>query len=198
MKPEQTEKSGANEVRYKKGDIILEEGDNSSIVYFLSSGTIGIYKGKERVNKLTGQGLLFGEMSSILNKPRSTTVKAETDCKVQVYHGGVQGIIKRFPHVAEKILGQLAMRIETMNENFKILQEQHHKLQMDYVVIEKDLQTAREQISKLNSLLKQNDKPPETQKVKESEIKKQVDKYVDSGFILDYPSKRKISPKDDS
>jgi len=197
VKPKQTEKPGANEVSYKKGEIILKEGDHSSIVYFLNSGTIGIYKGKERVNKLSGQGLLFGEMSSILNEPRSTTVKAETDCKVQVYQGGVQGIIKRFPHVAEKILGQLAMRIDTMNENFKQLQEQYNRLQEDYSSIKKELQRAREEFSKLDSPQKSQEKNAEQQKAPEPEKKREVDKYVDSGFILDYPSKRKISSKDD-
>jgi|GEM_PF-709900 len=107
---------------YLEGETILKEGQGSSIIYILMRGVLGIYKGENKVNEVKGQGIVFGEMSSILGKPRTVTVKAEVNSEVMVYRGGIDGIIKLFPSITKKILVVLAERLEMQTSKYSALQ----------------------------------------------------------------------------
>jgi len=128
---------------YDEGETILREGQASSILYILMKGLLGIYKGDNKVSQIKGQGIVFGEMSSILGKPRTVTVKAEMPSEVMVYRGGVESIVRQFPSITKKILVVLAERLEAQTAQYSILQSKADFLQ-------KQLEVAKEEISKLN------------------------------------------------
>jgi len=107
---------------YHEGEVIVKEGQGSSIIYILKRGVLGIYKGENKVNEIKGQGIVFGEMSSILGKPRTVTVKAEVNSEIMVYRGGIDGIIKLFPSITKKILVVLAERLEMQTAKYSALQ----------------------------------------------------------------------------
>jgi len=169
--------------RYDKDEVILEEGEHSSFVHILVDGTLGIYKGKEKVNEIKGKGLVFGEMSSILSRPRTTSVIAESECEVMVYRGGLPGIIKRFPHVTEKIVAQLAERIEEMNRNYCKLQDEYQKLKDDNFFLAKELKVAERKLKQSLTA------PSDDAGAKASDSGGA--EYIDDGFILGYPSRKK-------
>ena len=174
--------------RYDKGELILREGDLSQFVYILNRGTLAIFKGDAKINEISGKGLIFGEMSSILSRPRSSSVYAETECEVTVIRGGVHGIIKRFPHVAEKIMAQLAERIREMNEKYCRMKEKYSELYDKILLLEIDLKSAKENNTQKREIpLKILDHAPE----------KDVDEidYVDDGFALGIPSKKSVSER---
>ena len=76
---------GHSLVEFKKGDIIIKEGKQFKSIYLLLKGTALITKKSNsatiRLSKLTS-GEIFGEMSFFSDKPRRTTVVANSDVLV--------------------------------------------------------------------------------------------------------------------
>ncbi|NQS97350.1 MAG: cyclic nucleotide-binding domain-containing protein [candidate division Zixibacteria bacterium] len=122
MQKVKTDKAHSELLHYSTGEIVLKEGQGSSVIYILRHGKLGVYKGDNKVAELSDDGLLFGEMSSILGKPRTCTIKAEVDSDVMLYRGGVHSIVKRFPSITEKILIVLAERLDDLNEKYSAMQ----------------------------------------------------------------------------
>lgn len=70
---------------YAPGDAILREGEYSDGVYFLSRGTVEVLSEQgKRTHGTLGSGDHFGELSLLLNEPRTGTVRAVTFCDVFV------------------------------------------------------------------------------------------------------------------
>lgn len=127
--------------RYEPGEIILKEGQGSNFIYILISGVLGVLKGETQVSEITSRGTIFGEMSSILGKPRTCTVTALTDSQVAVYHGGIDGIMRKFPSITLKILKTLAERLVTLDDNYSEIIRRCDDLQ-------NELEQTKEQLEK--------------------------------------------------
>jgi len=186
MQTAQTDKYATKLYRYSKGEVIVKEGDHSSIIYILMDGELGVYKGDEKVAEITGKGLIFGEMSSILQQPRSTSVIAETESDIMVYRGGIQSITKKFPHVAIKIMAMLAERLQDMNSRY-------HDLQVQYSAEQAKLKKALQELEELKA---QRPGAPVREPEPKDEPKKGIfdhekrHRYVDDGYIMGFPSKK--------
>jgi len=152
---------------YNEGEVVVKEGHGSSIIYILMRGTLGVYKGENKVNEIKGNGVIFGEMSSILGKPRSVSIKAEEQCEIMVYRGGIHGIIRRFPSITQKILVILAERLEAQTTNYSGLQSKCE-------FIEKELISTREELKVL-----QTEKPQPTPGRFAAEVKTEKQKVSD-------------------
>jgi len=61
---------------YQDGEVIIQEGDQDSWVYFLLSGKIRISKGDHEIGKIEKKGEIFGEMRIIDSMARSASVSA--------------------------------------------------------------------------------------------------------------------------
>ena len=64
-------------IRYKEGDTVMEQGDESDDIYFLLNGLIDVFVEHDEAQVPVGQiqhGALFGEMSFITGNPRSATM----------------------------------------------------------------------------------------------------------------------------
>ena len=61
---------------YEPGEIIIQEGQVDSWIYFLINGKLEIVKGDKIITFLHNIGDLFGEMGVISGSPRSATVRA--------------------------------------------------------------------------------------------------------------------------
>ena len=76
---------GHSLVEFKRGDIIIKEGKQFKSIYLLLKGSALITKKSNsatiRLSKLTS-GEIFGEMSFFSDKPRRTTVVANSDALV--------------------------------------------------------------------------------------------------------------------
>ena len=96
---------------YSPGETIIEESEQDKAVYLLKSGKLGVLKHSRLVAEITNQGALFGEMSVILDQPRSATVKALTPCIVEVYAEGITALARDNPHIVKIILRVLAERL---------------------------------------------------------------------------------------
>lgn len=78
-------------LNYKKGDLIVKEGDYGVSIYKVVSGRVKVSKESPDIEitlSVLGQGEVFGEMA-FLNKGkevRSASVRALEDCALEVWH----------------------------------------------------------------------------------------------------------------
>jgi CRP/FNR family transcriptional regulator, cyclic AMP receptor protein len=104
-----------NSKLYPKGSVILCEGECSRDLYVLISGTLGVYKETRKIAEISEAGIIFGEMSELLEVPRTTTIVAEDAVVASRIQMSMDDIIRRYPDVAKKIMVEMAKRLATMN-----------------------------------------------------------------------------------
>lgn len=74
-------------LKVKAGEYLLREGEASTQMFYLQSGTMGVFKIKGNLENQIGtiySGEVVGEMSFLDKEPRSASVKAITDAEVTV------------------------------------------------------------------------------------------------------------------
>eukprot|EP00585_Thalassiosira_rotula_P002035 CAMPEP_0196143800 /NCGR_PEP_ID=MMETSP0910-20130528/13719_1 /TAXON_ID=49265 /ORGANISM="Thalassiosira rotula, Strain GSO102" /LENGTH=763 /DNA_ID=CAMNT_0041405287 /DNA_START=117 /DNA_END=2408 /DNA_ORIENTATION=- len=75
---------------FKKGDVVIQQGDEGSEFYVVESGNLSIQiavKGKDGEESQVhggnyGRGGAFGEIALIFDTPRAATIKATSDCRL--------------------------------------------------------------------------------------------------------------------
>ena len=75
-------------VKYKKGDIIIKEGDRSDDIFLINSGNAECYTvdelGRKHVKAEFSGGDIFGELDMVLGRTRRYSVKATSDLEVVI------------------------------------------------------------------------------------------------------------------
>ena len=105
---------------YSDGEVVIEEGTSGTEIYKLyqTEGGLEVLKKDVRIGVITKPGEYFGEMSFILNEPRSATIRSIGTSMVEVIpvqDGGLDRIINENPEVANKIIATLAQRLKQAN-----------------------------------------------------------------------------------
>jgi CRP-like cAMP-binding protein len=101
---------------FRPGEVIIREGERGKGYYILESGTISLSKQGVKISELAGVGTIFGEMSDILDEPRTCTATAETSAQVAYYPFSLDEIIRQYPEVAKELVIALAERISTTTD----------------------------------------------------------------------------------
>ncbi len=102
---------------YKRGQIILLEGDNSQDLYILVSGELEILRGNKKISEIGEKGALFGDMSFLLRSKRTATVKAKTDVKaLRIPKKEITSFLRKYPDVAREIAKLLAKRLDETSQ----------------------------------------------------------------------------------
>ena len=113
---------------YKKGEVIISEGDLSFDWFVLFHGRVGVFRGDNMISQFHERGTIFGEMSGILARPRTATMKALEDSEVMVIKSSVDEVIRNHPEIAHKILINLAERLaNTTNELWAVIEDKEKK-----------------------------------------------------------------------
>lgn len=94
--------SNSNEsIKLNAGEFLLYEGEESTEMYYLQSGTLAILKRKGDNENQIGtiiSGELVGEMSFLDKAPRCASVKAMTECiLVVVPHEKMEATLESLP-----------------------------------------------------------------------------------------------------
>jgi len=78
---------GMRRTSYRKGDVIIAEGEFTSDAYILQRGFVEVYHAGPPEQRLAilGPGDVFGEMSLITERPRSASVRALEDVEARVF-----------------------------------------------------------------------------------------------------------------
>jgi CRP-like cAMP-binding protein len=64
------------EVTFKRRQIVFEEGEKSSYLYYIVSGKFDVFSGDKKISTLTPADIFVGEMSFLLGNRRTATVRS--------------------------------------------------------------------------------------------------------------------------
>lgn len=118
-------------VSFKKGELVFKEGDPGDKIYFILSGIVSVIAGfteNGRVRRLTtfAEGLFFGDMAILEERPRSASVQAETDAELLYMHkDDFRTLTEDEPLIASRMLlamsRELAYRLRLANAEVSAL-----------------------------------------------------------------------------
>ena len=111
---------------YYTDEIIVAEREESNEIFMLVSGKVGVYKNDVKITEFSETGTFFGELSGILNKPRTSTVKALEVTNVMVLERGIDELRLRYPEIFKNILIQLAKRVVETTEKLAVANDYLH------------------------------------------------------------------------
>jgi CRP/FNR family cyclic AMP-dependent transcriptional regulator len=108
----------------KKDEVLLHEGEQSSNMYWVSSGKLVVTR-QRGAGAVTlghiGPGELVGEMSFLDGEPRSATVTAVTDCElVEVPRLVFEDVIRKQPVWFQGLLRILTDRLRKINQRIRV------------------------------------------------------------------------------
>ncbi|MFA4915098.1 MAG: cyclic nucleotide-binding domain-containing protein [Syntrophales bacterium] len=143
--------------KFNPGDIIIEEGKNDKLVYFLISGTVKVLKHGEEIDSLKGIGDIFGEMCIVDGGPRSASICAADDVVCLVMDVSFRDSLVSDDQIAfcaifyQVVAEVLAGRLRETSE--ELVQEQVMKevLSTRLNQLNKELAQAKEEIARLKS-----------------------------------------------
>jgi CRP/FNR family transcriptional regulator, cyclic AMP receptor protein len=96
--------------RLLPGAILLSEGETSGRLYVLAEGSIEVLRGNTQVALIAEPGAIFGEMSVLLNRPHTATVKTASKVCVFVFEDA-ESFLKSNPEIAFLLGRVLAERL---------------------------------------------------------------------------------------
>jgi CRP-like cAMP-binding protein/di/tricarboxylate transporter len=108
-------------IRVGAGEIVFREGDPGDAFYVVLHGTFSDYvgapeAGADRRLATRGPGATFGDIALLSDRPRSTTVRAETVGEVlRLERGRFLGLVAQEPAVALAIAARLSERVWLAN-----------------------------------------------------------------------------------
>jgi aquaporin Z len=103
------------------GETVMREGEIGSEAYVLERGSLEVRRGGSGADAVTlarlGRGDWVGEMSLLLDEPRSATVIAATDAQLRrVTKQDMAHVLAADPARTEDLLRQLARRVKAAND----------------------------------------------------------------------------------
>ena len=109
---------------FEAGSTIIEQGDNTTTVYFLISGTVHVVDYSSAARAMTyaslKEGDMFGEMAIIEGLPRSAWVCTITPCKLASLPGALfLEMVKQNADISLALLKQFSLRLRLSNSKLK-------------------------------------------------------------------------------
>ncbi len=101
---------GAPRAEFLAGEILLSEGTTSGQLYVLRDGELEVLRGNTQVAIVEEPGALFGEMSVLLQRPHTATVRTLTPCALYVFDDAAS-FLRSKPDIAFHVARLLAGRL---------------------------------------------------------------------------------------
>lgn len=113
-----------NERFYKKGKIIITEGNKGNSIFIIKSGKVKIYKtsldGREIILDIKGEGSVFGEVTLFNNINYPATVQAIEDSYIYVIRNDdIESLIKSDSNIALEMIKILNKRLAQAQKKLK-------------------------------------------------------------------------------
>ncbi len=108
---------------FPKGFVLTREGNLDHSLFILISGKIGVFKGDIKIAEFSTKGTILGEMSIILKEARTATLKVLEDCHIVVIKADLKELVEKHPEIAQKIMKNLAERLNKTTKDFWKLSE---------------------------------------------------------------------------
>jgi CRP/FNR family transcriptional regulator, cyclic AMP receptor protein len=106
------------------GTEVLHEGGRTGHLYVLIEGRLEVIKGDTVVAAITEPGAVLGEMSVLLDKPHTATVRAAADSVIYEIDDAAS-FLHQQPAVAILIAKMLAQRLNVANTYLADLKQQY-------------------------------------------------------------------------
>lgn len=111
-------------IKLAPGEFLLHEGDQSTEMYYLISGTLNVIKRKGDKTATIGSiiaGELVGEMSFLDREPRCATVQALSECTLIVIpNENFEENLSKMPKWFRALISTLLDRLRRANVRIKI------------------------------------------------------------------------------
>lgn len=99
----------------RAGEVLIEAGSLASRMFVLASGSATVERDGVAFARIDTPGAIFGEMSVVLGRPATATVRASTDISVRVIADPETFLIER-PGAALAVLRTTASRLDGMTQ----------------------------------------------------------------------------------
>ena len=115
---------GLEEKTFKKGEVIIKEGDTGKSFYQLLEGRVGVYADYTKKEPfrlaILGAGEFFGEMAILEEYPRSATVVAESNVSVaEITEDEMNAYFEKNPDQIIELIKHLGNRIQSMASDYE-------------------------------------------------------------------------------
>jgi membrane protein len=102
-------------VRFEKGSVIFNEGDEGNEMYSVLTGKVGIRKNDKEI-AVVPEGKCFGEVAYLLAIPRVATAVALDDVElVTISNENISVLMSEFPEFVVEMLRDMTMRLRDTN-----------------------------------------------------------------------------------
>jgi len=106
---------------FKKGDILMKEGEIGQDLLFLEKGIIDIFVKGKKINTIDASSSqdFFGEIGAVLGTPRTATLVAAADC-VALYMPKIEleSVLKSSPSLGSRLIKSLSKKLVNSLSNF--------------------------------------------------------------------------------
>lgn len=108
---------------FKKGEIIIKEGDAGKSFFFVTEGSVSVYGGFGKNNQMKigdiEAGEFFGEMAILEEYPRSATIVAKDNVSVVEIPGDeMNSFFEENPDMIFELMRHLGNRIRVMTDDY--------------------------------------------------------------------------------
>lgn len=97
------------------GDVLIAEGAEPGRVFVLESGSLGVERDRTAFARIDHPGAVFGEMSWVLGKPATATVRASSQTRVRVIDDP-DAFFAQHPAAALAMLRMTAARLDGLTQ----------------------------------------------------------------------------------
>ncbi|MEM1058447.1 MAG: cyclic nucleotide-binding domain-containing protein [Verrucomicrobiota bacterium] len=102
------------EVTVEAGETIIREGGLHARLLVLIEGSVQVSKNDYEINVVDEPGSVFGEMSLLLNRSHTATLRALTKCRFRAVENA-EKLVEKNPVLFVHIARLLALRLDCLN-----------------------------------------------------------------------------------
>lgn len=116
----QQENRGRDQLTYKAGEVICLEGERPDGIYILKSGEVEVLKGSRVIALIKEQESFFGEMSYLMQRRRTSSLRAKTEVrlvKIDLEAAGGLDVFRKMPEKFFELMKSLAVRLDITNND---------------------------------------------------------------------------------
>ena len=119
--------AGRPEEAFGPGDVVIVEGAEPGRLLVLVSGAVTVERDEVPFARIDTPGAVFGEMSAVLDKPATATVRATTDVVMRVVDDPIAFLTEQ-PGVALHVLRTTAQRLDGLTQYLVDVKQQFQDL----------------------------------------------------------------------
>jgi CRP/FNR family transcriptional regulator, cyclic AMP receptor protein len=97
------------------GDVLIQEGTEPGRMFVLVSGSLAVERDGVPIARVDTPGAVLGEMSVVLGKPATATLRAESEVRVRAVDDPLVFLVER-PGAALEVLRTTARRLDGLTQ----------------------------------------------------------------------------------